>query len=59
MFICIAMLAAGMLLAIAPRLLPGFADRYAEVMNPVILNTSSTAGWAPTIVMPRFFAIDL
>ena len=39
MFICIAMLAAGMLLAIAPRLLPGFADRYAEVMNPVILNT--------------------
>ncbi len=30
---------AGMLLMAAPRLLPGFADRYAEVMNPVLLNT--------------------
>ena len=39
MLFCILMLISGSLLWIAPRLLPGFADRYAEVMNPLILNT--------------------
>ena len=39
MFLCIALLISGALLTAAPRLLPGFADRYAEVMNPLILNT--------------------
>ena len=39
MFFCLALLISGALLMAAPRLLPGFADRYAEVMNPLILNT--------------------
>ncbi len=39
MLFCTITFLAGALLAIAPRLLPGFADRYAEVMNPVLLNT--------------------